>query len=103
MMRGNDRCPCGSGLKFKRCCRSKDRPPETCHFCGKKEPEVKGEYAVLVNKDGTEDKEQIFACMACIEKQRPGGDASANGLLPLMVMAAGTWGFRVPRAPRKRR
>jgi hypothetical protein len=100
-MRGNERCPCGSGLKFKRCCRDKGRDPETCHFCGKKEPEVKGEYAVLVNKDGTEDKEQIFACTACIEKQRPGGDSS--GLLPLMVMAAGAWGCRVPRTPRKRR
>jgi hypothetical protein len=49
MPRGNDRCPCGSGIKFKRCCRNKGRDPETCHFCGKKEPEVEGEYAVATS------------------------------------------------------
>ena len=94
MPRGNERCPCGSGLKYKRCCRGKDRPPETCHFCGRKEPEVSGKYAVLVDKDGTEQKEQIFACDACIEKRRPGSNADAS-LLPLMMAAAGMW--RVPK------
>ena len=62
MTRGNDRCPCGSGLKFKRCCRNKGRDPETCHFCGKKEPE--------------RSSAACAACVACIEKQRPGGGAS---------------------------
>jgi hypothetical protein len=96
-MRGNERCPCGSGLKFKKCCRGKDRPPETCHFCGRKEPEVSGKYAVLVDKDGTEQKEQIFACDACIEKRQPGSEHDAS-LLPMLLMASGMW-----RPPAKRR
>jgi hypothetical protein len=29
-MNGNAKCPCGSGLKYKRCCRNKGREPETC-------------------------------------------------------------------------
>jgi len=93
---GNQRCPCGSGLKFKRCCRDKDRQPETCHFCGRKEPEVQGKYAVLVDKDGTDLKMEIFACTDCIEKQQPGSEHDAS-LLPMMLMASGMW-----RGPKRR-
>ena len=98
MTQGNAKCPCGSGLKYKKCCRNKGRDPETCHFCGRKEPEVSGEYAVLVDRDGKEQQERIFACKGCIEKQRLGGDTS--GLAELLVMAAGLSGFRLPRKPR---
>jgi len=81
---GNEKCPCGSGKKFKRCCRDRDRPPETCHFCGRKEPEVSGEYVRLVKKDKTE--EPGFACTDCIEKRRDKTTSFAG--MEIMVLAS---------------
>lgn len=92
MPRGNDRCPCGSGLKFKRCCRNKGRDPETCHFCKRVESEeVRGRYADLVDDVGKEESKKladIWACEDCIEKQK--GSKGDVGVLPLMLL--GLWG-----------
>jgi len=87
MTKGNAKCPCGSGLKFKRCCRNKDRDPETCRFCGRKEPEVKGEYVTLVSKDKSEEP-GVFVCNDCYEERRP--KDTGLGIMPL-VLAAGLW------------
>jgi hypothetical protein len=99
-MRGNERCSCGSGLKFKRCCRNKGRDPETCHFCKRVESaEVKGEFVTLVSKSQDippkETEEHGWACADCIsERTSKGGSAI---LLPMMLLAAGGWGKAGPR------
>jgi hypothetical protein len=90
-MNGNDRCPCGSGKKFKRCCRNQGRPLEQCFFCKKTEsPDrkgpVQGRYAVL---KGTE--QDIWSCEDCITEQQ-GGD---NGALLLLSLAASLWSPRI--------
>lgn len=92
--RGNATCPCGSGLKFKRCCRNKSRDPETCRLCGCKEPDERGkhgEYVTLVSEDGSEEP-GVWVCKGCIEKRQPKSDGL--GILPLMLLAAGEWGKR---------
>lgn len=91
-MRGNAKCPCGSGLKFKRCCRNKERDAETCYFCGKVESkEVKGSYTTLIEKAEDRDKKEpdIWACEECISEQQPGSDG--DFLIPLMMIFGSKW------------
>lgn len=83
MTKGNDRCACGSGLKFKRCCRNKGREPETCYFCKKLEaPGVKGQYATL-----KETEQEVWVCQSCIDERMD--DSGKLNLAMMLAMVAG--------------
>lgn len=103
MTKGNVPCPCGSGKKFKRCCRNQERPPEQCFFCKQMEsPDrkgtIQGQYVKIVDKDKSTE-EDAWACDACIRKQQGTSDPSAA---LLMMMATMPWlnGSRVNKRKR---
>jgi len=98
MTKGNAICPCGSGKKFKRCCRDKERPPEQCFFCktmespDRKGP-VQGRYAKIIDKDRNTETDG-WACEACIRKQQ---STAGPSVALMMIMANSPWLHKAKR------
>jgi len=88
MPRPNDRCPCGSGLKFKRCCRNKDRDPETCFFC--KKVEVRETRGRFVSVEGSE----VWVCESCFEERRDKSGGLDVAMMLAMIAGFKGWGGR---------